>query len=335
MIYIYAPNVRSYGGITLIQSIVDLDDSKMVFVLNENLKLRRNPKNVILSSGGLLAQYLLELKLKKELSSNDVMYCMTNKPPFVKLPCFVITSLLSVFAIEIPKDVPISASRRVKSNIQIGFNKFLKKNTDIFMARSESMVSTCISKTNTRTEYFPYSVSKKKLVRSHNPDRPLLKRAVFFYPSDDAPHKNLINVFVAWQILFSKNIDAKLVTTIKPSRASEIDNQFSEHGIEAVGYLTENELTKQYKSCDALIFPSLLESFPLPILEAREHNLPILASERDFIREQIDPEETFDPHSALSIARAVQRFMGVYNCTHENPHISELPDFIRSVSVDI
>jgi hypothetical protein len=41
----------------------------------------------------------------------------------------------------------------------------------------------------------------------------------------------------------------------------------------------------------------------------------VLASELDFVRDVLDPEQSFDPASAISIARAVERFMGV----EENP----------------
>jgi hypothetical protein len=47
------------------------------------------------------------------------------------------------------------------------------------------------------------------------------------------------------------------------------------------------------------------------LIEARQANLPVLASELDFVRDVLDPEQTFDPESSISIARAVKRFMGV------------------------
>jgi hypothetical protein len=37
----------------------------------------------------------------------------------------------------------------------------------------------------------------------------------------------------------------------------------------------------------------------------------VLASELDYVRDVLDPEQAFDPESAVSIARAVKRFMGI------------------------
>ena len=37
----------------------------------------------------------------------------------------------------------------------------------------------------------------------------------------------------------------------------------------------------------------------------------MLASELDYVRDVVDPEESFDPASPVSIARAVKRFLGI------------------------
>jgi len=38
--------------------------------------------------------------------------------------------------------------------------------------------------------------------------------------------------------------------------------------------------------------------------------LKVVASELDYVRDLLDPIESFDPHSPVSIARAVNRFVG-------------------------
>ena len=74
----------------------------------------------------------------------------------------------------------------------------------------------------------------------------------------------------------------------------------------------------------ALIFPSLAESFGLPLVEAQEFNKPILASELDFVRDVCSPVDTFDPKSSLSIARAVKRFLGYTDINNLDSNLSEL-----------
>ena len=65
------------------------------------------------------------------------------------------------------------------------------------------------------------------------------------------------------------------------------------------------------KSSNALIFPSYFESFGLPLLEAKNLNIDIVASEKDYVRDMVDPKETFDPSSSNSIARAIKRYLNI------------------------
>jgi hypothetical protein len=46
-------------------------------------------------------------------------------------------------------------------------------------------------------------------------------------------------------------------------------------------------------------------------LEAKQIQLPIIASELDYVRDFVIPMETFDPNSSLSIARAIKRTLGI------------------------
>jgi len=47
------------------------------------------------------------------------------------------------------------------------------------------------------------------------------------------------------------------------------------------------------------------------LVEARQACLSVLASELDYVRDVLDPDQSFDPNSKVSIARAVKRFFGI------------------------
>jgi len=85
--------------------------------------------------------------------------------------------------------------------------------------------------------------------------------------------------------------------------------------IENQGNLPHQGVKRLYRETQALIYPSSFESLGLPLIEARQAGLPVLAPELDYVRDVLDPEQTFDPHSPTSIARAVKRFLGI----EENP----------------
>ena len=94
--------------------------------------------------------------------------------------------------------------------------------------------------------------------------------------------------------------------------------------------VTFEEINDLYSVSRALIFPSLNESFGLPLLEAQYLGIPIIASELDYVREVVDPIETFNPQSANSIATAVKRFIGVAKRRKNTLAIDHFIDFLMS-----
>ena len=90
-------------------------------------------------------------------------------------------------------------------------------------------------------------------------------------------------------------------------------NKTKEHclNIEIKPNLSRNEIINLYKSSTALIYPSFFESYGLPLVEAVQFNLPIIASELDYVRDILDPEFTFNPNSPKSIFRSVKRYLNI------------------------
>lgn len=160
-----------------------------------------------------------------------------------------------------------------------------------------------------------------------------VKKWDFVYPSDGVAHKNHINLFKAWEILAKEGIFPSLVITLS-NRDGDVEMNMKECcdksnvKIENVGYLTHDGAIELCGQAGALIFPSLTESFGLPLVEASQMNLPILAPELDYVRDVCRPVQTFDPLSPMSIARAVKRYIGHHD---EVIHIHTAKDFISEM----
>ena len=75
--------------------------------------------------------------------------------------------------------------------------------------------------------------------------------------------------------------------------------------------LNRQDLLGYFTKVSALIYPSVFEAYGLPLIEAQKINLPIIASELDYVRDLIDPNESFAPHSPRSISRSVKRFLAI------------------------
>ena len=60
-----------------------------------------------------------------------------------------------------------------------------------------------------------------------------------------------------------------------------------------------------YQRVDYLIFPSLLESLGLPLIEAKLYNLPIICSREDYVFDVCKPLLTFDPENIEEIRKSI------------------------------
>ena len=80
-----------------------------------------------------------------------------------------------------------------------------------------------------------------------------------------------------------------------------------------------------------MIFPSLEESFGLPLIEAVDMGLDVISSDLDYVYEVINPSLTFNPNDAQSIADTIQKFSEESHIKSEvkvKNNISELLELI-------
>lgn len=136
----------------------------------------------------------------------------------------------------------------------------------------------------------------KIIVEMPNVDKSLLIQnkqektaSTFFYPASPMFYKNHSVIIEAAKILSAKKIDYKFIFTVDGSEnkyIAELKKQAgkSKLNIEWLGAISQEEVYKFYSRTN-LIFPSYVETFGLPLLEARLSNAPILASDMEFSRE--------------------------------------------------
>ncbi len=118
------------------------------------------------------------------------------------------------------------------------------------------------------------------------------KNKIFFYPAFPRPFKNFEIIGDACEILFKKNItNFKIYLTINGS-----ENKYAKYIYNRYGYLPNIEFTGQlindrvfglYDECDALIFPSTLETWGLPISEFKEFDKPIFLVDLPYAHETL------------------------------------------------
>lgn len=122
-----------------------------------------------------------------------------------------------------------------------------------------------------------------------------------FYPSAVYPHKNheLIYDFARAAKQRGEAIDIRLTCEAPGSKSAYGPISF-------LGRLCPSEMRAEYQAADALLFPSLEESYGLPIVEAISIGIPIICADRPYSRALCDENAIyFDPMDHQSLANAV------------------------------
>ncbi|MCF3652112.1 glycosyltransferase [Synoicihabitans lomoniglobus] len=135
----------------------------------------------------------------------------------------------------------------------------------------------------------------------------------FFYPANFWPHKNHEVVLTAyqlyrhkagtdaWPLVLTGHPDARMTTLRAMSAALGLDQH-----VHFLGHLPTPAFAALWQHAGALVFPSLHEGFGIPLLEAFEKKLPVLAAETSVLPEVGgDACAWFDPRSPHALADAM------------------------------
>jgi glycosyltransferase involved in cell wall biosynthesis len=139
----------------------------------------------------------------------------------------------------------------------------------------------------------------------------------FFYPALARPFKNFEIIGEAIKLLMEKGIvNFKVVVTMNGEENNYAKHIFKKYSklkpMEFVGMLSFETVKKTYAESNALLFPSTLETWGLPITEFKAYRKPILLSKLPYAFETLgdyDKGSFFDPLDASDLASKMQLLM--------------------------
>lgn len=149
----------------------------------------------------------------------------------------------------------------------------------------------------------------------------------FFYPASDAVYKNHACIFGAIKLL---PVQPQFFLTLPPESAAK--------GVICVGKLLLEEVYR-YMSNSTLVFPSYIESYGLPLLEARKIGSLILAADTDFAREVLSGYSNayfFAPFDPAALAELMEQVMDgrIRNVpSTELPEQSNISGWVQVISI--
>jgi len=324
-VFIHATNVHQGGGWSLLKALLNALHDNMEFVLSLD---ERIPTPVCLARNIQIKhvkptvrdRLAAERWLASSVAPGDLVLCFGNLPPLFKLSGFAVVFVQNLYLLNNVNLNGFPLRVRLRLAIERLWLSRRMLNVSEFIVQTPTMKRLLDIKTQGKVQVrvLPFVAEPNGYTRS------VLQAEVaerkchdFVYVSSGEPHKNHLQLIEAWCLLAEEGVFPSLCLTLDEARFSglceELELMRQRYGLAIVnvGEVSHQDVLALYKQSKALIFPSAFESFGLPLIEARQAHLPVLASELDFVRDVLDPEQTFDPESPISIARAVKRHIGI------------------------
>ena len=323
-LFIHAANVHQGGGRSLLLALLSSlhPGAEVRLILDERMLL---PDDILKSAQvkrvapTVIERIKAERWLASNVESSDLVLCFGNLPPLFKVRGHAMVFVQNRYLID---GVELDGFG-LKTRLRLWMERFWLSrkisNADEFIVQTPSMKTLLASRSRKiPIRVLPFVGTNEGYARNMLPSKyKKPDQYTFVYVASGEHHKNHRQLIDSWCLLAKDGVFPALKLTLDKSGFLDlccwIDQKIKENKlqVENVGKLSLEEVKNLYASTDALIYPSTLESFGLPLIEARQAGLPVLASELDYVRDILDPEQTFDPDSATSIARAVKRFMGI------------------------
>lgn len=323
---IHAPNVHTGGGRVLLAELLSSLSpyARGAAILDRRLQLPLHLPPLIKVrhiAPSLWARLSAERYLARISDENSRILCFGNLPPLMSCRGRVSVFLHNRHLVSATDLSGFSLKVRLRILAERAWIRRYAARVDEWIVQTESMqlLLTRILGSSDRIRVLPFVPAATVAGASSGvaiPAEAALPPVDFCYVASGDPHKNHRRLIEAWVILARQGQTPSLRITLDQREDRElcdwIDRHTRQYGlrVDNVGRIPPDKIACVYRSSQSLIHPSWCESFGLPLVEARSYGLPIVAAELDYVRDVVVPEETFDPQSPRSIARAVRRHLG-------------------------
>jgi glycosyltransferase involved in cell wall biosynthesis len=174
-------------------------------------------------------------------------------------------------------------------------------------------------------------------------------KCIFFYPLTPMIHKNVEIIGDAVSILEKEGFtEFEVILTTNGTENTYAKSLFKKYqslkAIRFAGFLNREEMNHYYQQSDCLLFPSKVETWGLPITEAKEYAMPIIVSDLPYAKETVgkyNKVKFFDPDNAPELAVIIKDFVNgriSYDPTQETiyeaPFVQSWDELVRLLFVN-
>ncbi len=311
---LYAPNIHVGGGRTLMLPVLDrlAEDAKMGFVLDARLdvpsasRLRGPVYRVPPSVHG---RWRVERYLRRISSASRHVLCLGSLPPM--LANFGRTTVFIQNRYLVDEEAPMDGlplAPRLRLAVERRWLRLGLDRVSSMVVQTPSMQALVLRNLGMRARILPLAPplsaeNERKDAAGYRYD--------FLYVASGEAHKNHRRLVQAWAHLAERGLFPCLCLTLDCSAYADLWDWICRmrarfglklHNLDSVG---ADAMAMAYRSSSALIYPSLFESFGLPLIEAVRFGLPVVAADKAYVYDVIEPSASFDPLSTRSMAEAV------------------------------
>lgn len=328
---IHAPNIHTGGGRTLLLALLRALKQPAVVQLDERFGpmpvLARNVE-VIRVAPSLRARLQAERRLKSLCRNGEVLLCFANLPPLFHSSARTFVYLQNRYLTSSRPLTGLQWSARLRIRIERLWLRYRLHNATL-LVQTETMLQEVRENFGCEATVLPFLPDLPQLSSRYLP-----LRYDYLYVASGEPHKNHRRLLQAWILLANRGFRPSLCLTLDAQRDAAlllcVEESVRKYGLRVFNNSLPPEHTLGlYMQCGALVYPSLFESFGLPLLEAWKAGLPIIASGRDYVEDVIVPTISFDPESPISIARAILRHKGLKEEPSLPGNPTEFLDFLN------
>lgn len=309
MLLIDALFLNSPGGITLLKYLYENLAQRGItsfFLLDR--RTENELSFCITTEKTFLESTLKERKQFYLQHKNDFprVLCFSNIPPPIPLSVPVYTFFHNVLLLKDCSYLPIKS--RILNRLKRQLIYFHRNNSNTWIVQTDFMKQLLTRKlriTNKKVEILPFFCLKDQIgpiINSKKPDS-------FIYPSTGLGHKNHVILLKAWELLHQVGHNFELHLTIPETdiKLMKLISSLKAQGLKIVnhGIITQSELLSLYQSSEYLVYPSLNESFGLPLIEAIQQNCKVIAADLPYFKETIMPTAKFNPYQPSSLKNAI------------------------------
>ena len=333
-LFFHAPNVHQGGGAVLINELLTSATNDFIEAqLDERLHIPLG----LTSASIFRVQHTLWSRIKAEwrlrtLSTSIRLICFGSLPPLFGSSAEVFVFIQNRLLVDESSLSGYPWGVKARLFIERHWLRLRASNRMQLIVQTPSMAELVFNRLGIRAWVLSLMPTIANIGTKHGIDK-----IDFVYVASGDAHKNHRNLIDAWRILSTVGLKPSLGLTLskvyEPKLVEWINLQIAKYdlNIQLLGRLDRTQILELYSNSKCQIYPSLLESFGLPLVEAATCGLPIIASERDFVRDVCSPCQTFDPESSTSISRAVMRFLGLV-CLPQQ--CLTAPEFLKKLSAE-